>query len=84
VLGFYKPENNPGDKFKATVEATASSFRQYGKIAVLIVQLNYLMTADDKPLPPRSIRATFVCLKDKGQWKIASAQYTGIPPTKPK
>jgi len=84
VLGFYKPENNPGDKFKAAVEATASSFRQYGKMAVLIVQLNYLMTADDKPLPPRSIRATFICLKDKGQWKIASAQYTGIPPAKTK
>jgi ketosteroid isomerase-like protein len=82
VLGFYKPENDPGDKFKAAVDATASSFRQYGKIAVLIVQLNYIMTADGKSLPPRSMRATFVCLKDKGQWKIASAQYTGIPPKK--
>lgn len=84
VLGFYAPEANPGDKFKATVEATASSFRRYGKTAVLIVQLNYLMTDDGKPLPPRSMRATFVCLKDKGQWKIASAQYTGIPPARPK
>jgi len=82
VLGFYRPENNPGDKFKAAVEATSSSFRQYGKVAVLIVQLNYLMTADGKPLPPRSIRATLICLKNKGVWKIASAQYTGIPPKK--
>lgn len=80
VLGFYAPEAKPGDKIQASVDAIASSFRQYGKTAVLIVQLNYLMTNDGKPLPVRSIRATFVCLKEKGRWKIASAQYTGIPP----
>lgn len=84
VLGFYKPEQNPGDKVIGAVEATASSFRQYGKTAVLIVQLNYRMTVDANPMPPRSMRATFVCLKDKGQWKIASSQYTGIPPAQTK
>lgn len=81
VLGFYAPEAKPkSDKFKASVDAIASSYRQYGKTAILIVQLNYLMSNDGKPLPIRSIRATYVCLKDKGRWKVASAQYTGIPP----
>lgn len=80
VLGFYAPEADPGDKFKATVEAVDISLRRYGKFAVMITQLNYLTEMDGKPLPPRSMRATFVCIKEKGQWKIASAQYTGIRP----
>jgi uncharacterized protein (TIGR02246 family) len=80
VLGFYAPEANPGDKFKGAVEAVSISLRRYGKFAVMITQLNYQMTMDGKQLPPRSIRATFVCMKEKGQWKIASAQYTGIRP----
>jgi ketosteroid isomerase-like protein len=80
VLGFYAPEANPGDKFKGVVEAVSISLRRYGKFAVMITQLDYQMTMDGKQLPPRSIRATFVCMKEKGQWKIASAQYTGIRP----
>lgn len=80
VLGFYKPELNPGDKFKADVDATEISVRRYGKFAVMITQLNYRIVNDGKALPPRSIRATFVCVKKKGGWKIASAQYTGIRP----
>lgn len=80
VLGFYTPEANPGDKVKGTAEAVSISLRLYGKVAVMITQLDYRMTVDGKTLPPRSIRATFVCIKEKGQWKIASAQYTGIRP----
>jgi ketosteroid isomerase-like protein len=78
VLGFYKPEANPGEKFKADVEAAEISLRRYGKFAVLITQLNYKIVNDGKALPPRSMRATFVCRKEKDGWKIASAQYTGI------
>ena len=85
VLGFYKPEMKPpADKMTATNEATDFSIRNYGKFAVVIAQLNYTITSEGKVLPPRSIRATYVCRKENGAWKIASAQYTGIrPPQSP-
>lgn len=82
VLGFYKPElKPPADKMTASVETTDHSIRVYDKFAVVIARLNYTITSDGKTLPPRSIRATIVCRKEKGAWKIASAQYTGIRPT---
>lgn len=84
VLGFYKPElKPPADKMSATTEATEFSIRVYDKFAVVITRLNYTITSDGKQLPPRSIRATIVCKKEKGAWKIASAQYTGIRPPQP-
>ena len=79
VLGFYKAElKPPAGKMTATVEATDFSIRVYEKFAVVITRLDYTITSDGKPLPPRSMRATIVCRKEKGAWKIASAQYTGI------
>lgn len=84
VLGFYKPElKPPAGKMSLTTEATEFSIRTYDKFAIVITRLNYTMTSDGKPLPPRSIRATLVCRKEKGAWKIASAQYTGIRPPQP-
>jgi uncharacterized protein (TIGR02246 family) len=84
VLGFYKPELKPPvDKMTASTEATDFSIRVYDKFAVVIARLNYTITSDGKPLPPRSMRATIVCKKEKGAWKIASAQYTGIRPPQP-
>jgi uncharacterized protein (TIGR02246 family) len=81
VLGFYKPElKPPADKMSATTELTEFSIRVYDKFAVVIVRFNYTLTSDGKPLPPRSIRTTLVCKKEKAVWKIASAQYTGIRP----
>lgn len=81
VLGFYKPElKPPADKMSASVAADEFSIRSYGKFAVVITRLNYTMTSDGKSLPPRSIRATIFCKKEKGAWKIASVQYTGIRP----
>ncbi len=79
VLGFYKPElKPPPEKMTVTMETTDFSIRVYGQVAVVIARLNYTMTSDGKTLPPRSIRATYVCKKEKAAWKIASAQYTGI------
>jgi uncharacterized protein (TIGR02246 family) len=84
VLGFYKPElKPPADKMTAATEATDFSIRVYDKFAVVIARLNYTITSDGKQMPPRSMRATFVCRKEKGAWKIASAQYTGIRPPQP-
>ena len=83
VLTFYKPEMKPpADKMSVAVEADEFSIRNYKDFAIVITRLNYKMTSEGKPLPPRSIRATFVLRKEKNSWKIASAQYTGIrPPT---
>jgi uncharacterized protein (TIGR02246 family) len=84
VLGFYKPElKPPAEKMSATVETDEFSIRNYGDFAVVIARLNYKITSDGKTLPPRGIRATIVCRKEKGAWKIASAQYTGIRPPQP-
>lgn len=82
VLGFYKSEMKPSaGKMSANVEATDLSIRTYGQFAIVITRLNYQMTGEGKPLPPRSIRAMIVCRKEKSAWKIASAQYTGIRPS---
>jgi ketosteroid isomerase-like protein len=79
VLGFYKPElKPPAEKMTVVTEATDFSIRVYDRFAVVIARLNYTMTSEGKPLPPRSMRATFVFKKEKNAWKIASAQYTGI------
>jgi uncharacterized protein (TIGR02246 family) len=81
VLGFYKPELKPDpSKMTAMVEVTDYSIRSYGNFAIAIARFNYSMTAEGKPLPPRSIRATIVLKKEKADWKIASVQYTGIRP----
>ena len=87
VLGFYKPElKPPADKMSVTLETTDYSIRSSGKFAIVIARLNYSITSDGKQLPPRSMRTMIVCRKEKGAWKIASAQYTGIrpPQTAPK
>lgn len=87
VLGFYKPElKPPAGKISASTELTEFSIRNYGKFAVVITKINYTIVSEGKMLPPRSMRATLVCRNEKGGWKIASAQYTGIrpPPAAPK
>jgi uncharacterized protein (TIGR02246 family) len=83
VLSFYTREANPGDKFKADIDATINAFRRYGKFAVLIAEFTYNIVNDGKSMPSRKMRATFVCVKEKDVWKIASAQYTGIRPAAP-
>lgn len=83
VLGFYKPENKPpGDKMIATVESTDFSIRVYDKFAVVITRLDFTIGGSKIDTGTRGIRATFVCRKEKEEWKIASAQYTAIRPPK--
>ncbi|MEP6945653.1 MAG: nuclear transport factor 2 family protein [Acidobacteriota bacterium] len=84
VLGFYTPEaKSAAAAVNASAEATEHSIRDYGKFAIVIARLNYSMTVDGKPLPPRSIRVTYLMRKEMNGWKIASAQYTGIRPPQP-
>ncbi len=89
VLGFYTPETKAAaSKLSASLDITDYSIRSYDKFAIVIARFNFAMVNDLKPLPPRSMRVTFVLRKEKGAWMIASAQYTGIrqvqpPPPKP-
>jgi ketosteroid isomerase-like protein len=79
VLGFYKPELKPAN-IEVKNEVNELSVRNYAKFAVVIARLDYTITMGGKTAPPRSIRATYVCRKDEGMWKIASAHYTSIRP----
>ncbi|CAN5342561.1 hypothetical protein BH10ACI2_BH10ACI2_20750 [soil metagenome] len=85
VLGFYTPKAKAeaGD-VKATLNIVEPLIRSYGDHAVVIVRLDYSIEANGQKMPRRSIRATFVCKREKSGWKVASAQYTGIRPPTPK
>lgn len=87
AIDFYKPEATPNrDKIKRVVEADDFTIRNYGKFAVITARVTASRTVEGQPQqrPPVSFRTTFVCRKEKGDWKIASVQYTGMrPPVTP-
>lgn len=82
VLGFYSPEVRARDgNPQETVEADDFSIRIYGKFAVVIKRVTFLTkTSGQESRPPLSMRVTGFCRKEKGLWKITSAQYTIIKP----
>jgi ketosteroid isomerase-like protein len=81
VLGFYKPELKPSaEVLPRAMDLSEFSIRDYGKYAIVIVKASFSTLIDGKPTPPRSMRGTFVCRQEKGGWKIASSQFTGIRP----
>lgn len=82
MLDFYKPEMKPNG-IEVSTRLNEFSTRAYDKFGVVIVRIDYAMTRNGSPLPPRSMRATFACRKEKGVWKIVSAHYTGIRPSAP-
>lgn len=89
VLGFYSPVMKAarGTALSVSAKAVDHSVRVYDKFAIVISQFDYSIVSGGKPLPPRSVRATMVFRKQKGDWKIASAQYTAVwipePPAPP-
>lgn len=82
MLDFYKPELKTSE-VEVKHQLNEFSTRVYGKFGIVIVRIDYTMVKDGNPLPPRSLRATFVCRTENGKWKIASAQFTGIRPSAP-
>jgi len=79
VLGFYTPKTKAdAGNVSASLEVSDLSIRIYDQFAIGISKFTYSITADGKALPPRSMRVTTVFRKEKGNWKIASAQYTSI------
>lgn len=84
VLGFYKPEAKPPGDLVPSVTTDEFLIRTYGNFAVVIVRLTYAAVGNASAArPPFSIRVTLVCRKERGGWKIASSQYTGIRPPRP-
>ena len=81
VLGFYKPSAKPPvGTMTVTLNITDHSIRTYDKFAVVIARLDYTINNGGSVPMPRSMRITAVMRKEKGAWKIASTQYTGIRP----
>lgn len=83
AIGFYNPEATPNrDKIKRVVEVGDFTVRDYGKFAVITACVTASRTVEgqQQQRPPVSFRTTFVCRKEKGDWKIASVQYTGMRP----
>lgn len=85
TIGFYKPEVNPDrDKAKPTVTTDEFLIRRYGNFAVVITRVTFAPAGNEPSArPPFSMRVTLVCRKEKGAWKISSAQYTGIRLSRP-
>ena len=81
TIGFYKPEAKPPDSMLPSVTTDEFLVRSYGNFAVVIARINYAPPPNTPGArPPFSIRVTLACRKEKGVWKIASSQYTGIRP----
>ncbi|MEQ1765717.1 MAG: nuclear transport factor 2 family protein [Pyrinomonadaceae bacterium] len=82
VLSFYTPtEKEKSGGFDIAVAEEFRSTRVYGDTAVAIVELTFAMSKDGKTMPARKMMATVVLRKERGSWKIASSQYTGIRQT---
>jgi len=85
TIGFYKPEANP-ERGKTTTSVTTDDFliRLYDNFAVVIARITFVQVGNEPSArPPFSVRVMLVCRKEKGTWKINSAQYTGIRPPRP-
>jgi uncharacterized protein (TIGR02246 family) len=79
VLTFYTSEwKAKNNGMTISIEESYPSIRIFGSTGVVITQMAYTMSKDGQTRPGPKMMATIVVRKDKGVWKIASAQYTGI------
>lgn len=84
VISFYGSESKAkAGGVQIKIEEDFKSIRVYGNTAVVIAELSYFITQQGKTMPPRKMMITIVGRKSKGNWKIASAQYTGVRPPPP-
>jgi hypothetical protein len=74
MLGFYVIENK---KQVPVVEVLESVFRDVAEGKLVIAKLRYKMQVGEQTRQ-FSIRASYMLCKEKSDWKICSAQYTGI------
>ncbi|MBC3832197.1 nuclear transport factor 2 family protein [Undibacterium amnicola] len=74
MLGFYAIENK---KQVPVVEVLEPVFREVAEGKLVIAKLRYKMQAGEQTRQ-FSIRASYMLCKEKADWKVCSAQYTGI------
>lgn len=74
MLGFYAIENR---KQVPAVEVLEPVFRDVAEGKLVIAKLRYKMQVGEQTRQ-FSIRASYMLCKEKSDWKICSAQYTGI------
>ena len=84
AIGFYKVENSDeAKKMSPKSELDEFNVRNYGKFTIIIAKLTFSAKDETQKMPAFSMRTVFVCRKEKGGWKISSAQFTGIRPPRP-
>lgn len=74
MLGFYSIENK---KQVPVVEVLEPVFREVAEAKLVIAKLRYKMQVGEQARQ-FSIRASYLLCKEKADWKVCSAQYTGI------
>ena len=80
AIGFYKPQPN-NNNIKTTSAVDEFSVRNYGDFAVITARITFSQLGNEMPARVlATFRATYVCRKEKGNWKISSVQVTGIRP----
>ena len=84
AIGFYKIESSDEAK-KMSPKSELGEFivRNYGKFTIVIAKLTFSPKDETQKMPAISMRTVFVCRKEKGKWKISSAQFTGIRSPRP-
>lgn len=85
AIGFYKVED-PAKMSSQTPRYILDDIkvRHYGKFAIVISKLSFGSKTDaQKPAMTLGI-VTYALRKEKGEWKIYSAQFTPFPPPRPK
>jgi uncharacterized protein (TIGR02246 family) len=84
AIGFYKVENaDEAKKMSPKSQLDEFNVRNYRKFAIVIAKLTFAPKDETQKMPTISMRTVFVCRKEKGNWKISSAQFTGIRPPRP-
>lgn len=81
AIGFYKVEDAEKAKAKAPRYVLDDfKVRHYGKYAMVITRFSFGSKTDaaQKPMPVGLV--LYALRKEKGEWKIYSAQFTPFPP----
>lgn len=80
VLEFYDPAHRVD---APAISISDDKLRIFGDTGIDIVTIKYTIAQAGAPPHDFQIRATFVAMRTRGVWKMASAQYTRIqsPPT---
>ena len=78
MLSFYAPDRKTAAPDLAISDVAV---RTFGDAAVAIARIAYTAQRPGQPIRTTELRASFVAHRLSGEWKIASAHYTGIRPS---